>query len=90
MFLTDCAWLQLVKSQEGRKGETYLDKMVRLAYGDAQHRDEVAALASAEFYGQFTYAPQVGRQPSGKRGAGPPSSIDALVSDERAEAARGR
>ena len=32
---------KLVESQEGRKAETLTDKLVRLAYGDAQHRDEV-------------------------------------------------
>ena len=35
---------KLVESQEGRKNETLTDKLVRLAYGDAQHRDEVSML----------------------------------------------
>jgi hypothetical protein len=74
--------------------ETLTDKLVRLAYGDAQHREEVAALATAEFYGQFSYEPVVGPEPNGKRGsagrAPKPTPLDELVSDERAEAARAR
>lgn len=34
---------KLVQSQEGRRDETLTDKLVRLTYGDAQHRDEVCA-----------------------------------------------
>lgn len=35
---------KLAGSQDGRKTETPTDKLVRLAYGDTQHRDEVSML----------------------------------------------
>lgn len=110
---------KLAGSQEGRKTETPTDKLVRLAYGDAQHRDEVsmlielfapnsiaarfvgltrlrcraqvAALAAAEFYGQYSFEPELGPRPLGKHGREPqPTPLDELVSGARIEAARAR
>lgn len=52
---------------------------------------QVTALATAEFYGQYSFEPEVGPKPHGKEGRGPqPTPLDELVSGAAIEAARAR
>ena len=49
----------IAEKQPWRRSESKADKMVRLSYGDAQQRAEVAEVAAAEYYAQFRYEPEL-------------------------------